>query len=66
MTKDERIASATDSIMLAATQLLVADRHRAPKGQGRTPLTDDEAKAYVLEVGRLFVAASELVQKHAP
>ena len=50
------------AIMDSATQLLVADRHRAPKGQAREPLNAIDADGYVRDAGRLWLAADRLVK----
>jgi len=52
----------TIALMDSATQLLVADRHRHPKGQAREPLNEDEAEAYVRDAARLWMAANWLVK----
>lgn len=62
MTKDDASAQLTYALMDSATQLLVADRHIAPKGQMRHRLTKEEAAAYVHDASQLFVAASAFVK----
>jgi hypothetical protein len=46
-----------------ATQLIVADRHRASKGGGREPLTPYEANQYVFEAAIIFSEAFEYVEE---
>jgi len=53
------------AIMDSATQLLVADRHRAPRDHARQPLSAIEANGYVKEAAQLWLAADLLVKSSA-
>ena len=55
----------TIALMDSATQLLVADRHRAPKGQAREPLDESGAYEYVREAAMIWLTADKLVKDSA-
>ena len=64
MTKDDALAATTIALLNSATQLVVADRHRAPKDYARAPLDDDDADRYVRDAAVLWLAADRLIRKH--